>query len=152
MWSEILREVSPSKSCQAFGLLLGRESVPLGVRVFAQRKPWKSPLLKYDFTQPSITLFYTSFFFLTTLYISLYHLCVHVNVNAEGEALTWDTRLKIAIEAAQGLNFLHNSEKSVIYRDFKASNILLDSVCRFFVISSSHTLLHACFVCPYFLG
>ncbi|KAL0663642.1 hypothetical protein Bca4012_100479 [Brassica carinata] len=46
---------------------------------------------------------------------------------AKGEALTWDTRLKIAIEAAQGLTFLHNSEKSVIYRDFKASNILLDS-------------------------
>ncbi|CAN8270708.1 unnamed protein product [Cochlearia groenlandica] len=43
------------------------------------------------------------------------------------EALPWDTRLKIAIEAAQGLAFLHNSEKSVIYRDFKASNILLDS-------------------------
>ncbi|CAE5964321.1 unnamed protein product [Arabidopsis arenosa] len=43
------------------------------------------------------------------------------------EALPWDTRLKIAIEAAQGLTFLHNSEKSVIYRDFKASNILLDS-------------------------
>ncbi|KAF8082381.1 hypothetical protein N665_0830s0028 [Sinapis alba] len=46
---------------------------------------------------------------------------------SKGEALTWDTRLKIAIEAAEGLNFLHNSEKSVIYRDFKASNILLDS-------------------------
>ncbi|CAH8364012.1 unnamed protein product [Eruca vesicaria subsp. sativa] len=46
---------------------------------------------------------------------------------SKGEALTWDTRLKIAIEAAQGLAFLHNSEKSVIYRDFKASNILLDS-------------------------
>nr|VDD00376.1 unnamed protein product [Brassica rapa] len=46
---------------------------------------------------------------------------------SKGEALTWDTRLKIAIEAAQGLTFLHNSEKSVIYRDFKASNILLDS-------------------------
>ncbi|CAH8330324.1 unnamed protein product [Eruca vesicaria subsp. sativa] len=46
---------------------------------------------------------------------------------SKGEGLTWDTRLKIAIEAAQGLTFLHNSEKSVIYRDFKASNILLDS-------------------------
>ncbi|XVE56282.1 hypothetical protein DITRI_Ditri03aG0226100 [Diplodiscus trichospermus] len=42
------------------------------------------------------------------------------------EPLTWETRLKIAIEAAQGLAFLHTSEKSVIYRDFKASNILLD--------------------------
>ncbi|CAN6938706.1 unnamed protein product [Brassica oleracea] len=46
---------------------------------------------------------------------------------SKGDGLTWDTRFKIAIEAAQGLTFLHNSEKSVIYRDFKASNILLDS-------------------------
>ncbi|KAK2660895.1 hypothetical protein Ddye_007428 [Dipteronia dyeriana] len=42
------------------------------------------------------------------------------------EPLAWNIRLKIAIDAAKGLNFLHSSEKSVIYRDFKASNILLD--------------------------
>lgn len=49
---------------------------------------------------------------------------------AEGSAepLPWNTRLKIAIDAAKGLTFLHSSEKSVIYRDFKASNILLDGV------------------------
>ncbi|KAK4839806.1 hypothetical protein QYF36_025125 [Acer negundo] len=35
--------------------------------------------------------------------------------------------IKIAIGAAQCLAFLHEEEKPVIYRDFKAANILLDS-------------------------
>ncbi|XP_008782588.2 serine/threonine-protein kinase RIPK-like isoform X2 [Phoenix dactylifera] len=41
--------------------------------------------------------------------------------------LPWLTRLRIAVGAAKGLAFLHETEKPVIYRDFKASNILLDS-------------------------
>ncbi|QCE12166.1 interleukin-1 receptor-associated kinase 4 [Vigna unguiculata] len=41
--------------------------------------------------------------------------------------LSWATRMMIAFGAAKGLAFLHNAERPVIYRDFKTSNILLDS-------------------------
>ncbi|KAL5698765.1 non-specific serine/threonine protein kinase [Ranunculus cassubicifolius] len=44
-----------------------------------------------------------------------------------GASLTWPVRMKIALAAAKGLAFLHEAEQKVIYRDFKASNILLDS-------------------------
>lgn len=41
--------------------------------------------------------------------------------------LPWSSRIKIALGAAKGLAFLHGNPAPVIYRDFKASNILLDS-------------------------
>ncbi|RWR78409.1 protein kinase 2B, chloroplastic-like protein isoform X1 [Cinnamomum micranthum f. kanehirae] len=42
------------------------------------------------------------------------------------QLLSWAVRIKVAIGAAKGLSFLHDSESQVIYRDVKASNILLD--------------------------
>ncbi|KAK9170589.1 hypothetical protein Syun_002729 [Stephania yunnanensis] len=43
------------------------------------------------------------------------------------QPISWTTRMSIAVDVARGLSFLHNSENHVIYRDLKASNILLDS-------------------------
>ncbi|CAN6472412.1 unnamed protein product [Victoria cruziana] len=43
------------------------------------------------------------------------------------QPLQWEIRVKIALGAARGLAFLHNLERPIIYRDFKSSNILLDS-------------------------
>lgn len=36
--------------------------------------------------------------------------------------------MKVALGAAKGLAYLHSAEAKVIYRDFKTSNILLDTV------------------------
>ncbi|XP_050386856.1 receptor-like cytoplasmic kinase 176 isoform X2 [Argentina anserina] len=43
------------------------------------------------------------------------------------QPLSWILRMKIALDAAKSLAFIHNSERKVIHRDFKSSNILLDS-------------------------
>ncbi|KAJ9567300.1 hypothetical protein OSB04_003266 [Centaurea solstitialis] len=42
------------------------------------------------------------------------------------QPLSWALRVKIAVDAARGLSFLHASESKIIYRDFKSSNILLN--------------------------
>jgi serine/threonine protein kinase len=56
-------------------------------------------------------------------------------------ALPWMTRMKIAVGAAKGLAFLHDADPPVIYRDFKASNILLDSVSTIYsMFRFRHTL------------
>ncbi|KAH7547456.1 probable receptor-like protein kinase At1g80640 isoform X1 [Ziziphus jujuba] len=47
---------------------------------------------------------------------------------ARGSALTWHLRLKIAVDVARGLEYLHeHCNPPVVHRDVKSSNILLDS-------------------------
>ncbi|CAI0461141.1 unnamed protein product [Linum tenue] len=47
--------------------------------------------------------------------------------NATYRKLDWETRLRIALDAAKGLEYLHEHvSPPVIHRDFKSSNILLD--------------------------
>ncbi|GJN03694.1 hypothetical protein PR202_ga21166 [Eleusine coracana subsp. coracana] len=60
-------------------------------------------------------------------YMSNKSLEKHLFKSLDG-AMPWMTRMKIAVGAAKGLAFLHDADTPVIYRDFKASNILLDSV------------------------
>ncbi|KAG4379798.1 hypothetical protein AAZX31_16G049100 [Glycine max] len=61
-------------------------------------------------------------------YMALGSLESHLHdVSPDEEPLDWNTRMMIACGAAKGLNYLHHEAKpSVIYRDLKSSNILLD--------------------------
>ncbi|KAL2316921.1 hypothetical protein Fmac_030797 [Flemingia macrophylla] len=43
------------------------------------------------------------------------------------QPIPWITRISIAVAVARGLTFLHTLDANVIYRDLKASNVLLDS-------------------------
>ncbi|MQM07566.1 hypothetical protein Taro_040406 [Colocasia esculenta] len=47
--------------------------------------------------------------------------------NRSNETLSWSMRLKIALDAARGLKYLHeDNDFQIIFRDLKTSNILLD--------------------------
>ncbi|KAJ9178859.1 hypothetical protein P3X46_010708 [Hevea brasiliensis] len=60
-------------------------------------------------------------------YLSMGSLEDHLfDVTPDMEPLDWNTRMQIAAGAADGLDYLHNANPPVIYRDLKASNILLD--------------------------
>ncbi|KAL7139872.1 hypothetical protein ABFS83_09G082900 [Erythranthe nasuta] len=52
----------------------------------------------------------------------------HLHGNSHRSTLTWHLRMKIALDVARGLEYLHERcTPAVIHRDLKCSNILLDS-------------------------
>ncbi|KAB1214043.1 Serine/threonine-protein kinase PBS1 [Morella rubra] len=60
-----------------------------------------------------------------TLHIN--HFIDESDLPLDKKPLDWNTRMKIAAGAAQGLEYLHDkANPPVIYRDLKSSNILLD--------------------------
>ncbi|CAH8286468.1 unnamed protein product [Eruca vesicaria subsp. sativa] len=85
---------------------LGKLSHPNLLKLLGHSREGKELLLVYEFMPKG-------------------SLCDHLFQRTE--PLPWDMRIKIMIGAARGLAFLHGSQRTVIYREFNPSNILLDS-------------------------
>ncbi|CAN8299174.1 unnamed protein product [Cochlearia groenlandica] len=52
----------------------------------------------------------------------------HLHGTSRGTVITWPMRMKIALDIARGLEYLHeHCHPAIIHRDLKSSNILLDS-------------------------
>lgn len=82
--------------------------------------------------------------------LHLYNYFIFIALVGVRATLTWHRRMEIALDAARGLAFLHDVERPIIYRDFKTSNILLDSVsfhscyvpCNGSLLSLHESLVH----------
>ncbi|CAL5186576.1 unnamed protein product [Lathyrus oleraceus] len=62
-------------------------------------------------------------------YVSNGSLYDHLHGNkATSEKLPWNIRMRIAVETADALNYLHAS--NIVHRDIKSSNILLNAECH----------------------
>lgn len=58
---------------------------------------------------------------------SLYDLLSRARERPEvAKKLTWKMRIKIACDAASGMNYLHSSNPAVLHRDLKSPNLLVD--------------------------
>ncbi|RVW79642.1 putative serine/threonine-protein kinase PBL8 [Vitis vinifera] len=116
------------------------------VRVYVPRKPRKSLVskvihaigcleiqfqtLSFIFKHPIVQTVGGGVLLVAHSFLHIFgcRLAWHAFLHSEATVpLSWATRMMIALGAAKGLAFLHNAERPVIYRDFKTSNILLDS-------------------------
>ncbi|XP_010425884.1 PREDICTED: putative receptor-like protein kinase At3g46340 [Camelina sativa] len=76
-------------------------------------------------------------------YMSNGDLKYHLSGKHSGSVLSWSTRLRVAVDAALGLEYLHiGCRPSMVHRDVKSTNILLDE--RFMAKIADFGLSRSC--------
>ena len=122
---QLLGRIESPKSSETGWLLLGGWPPSSCIWVYAKWKSWESSIQKW------VPLNHCLLFWNDEMLYSLCFCTYGSGFEAGGshfKPLTWSLRVKVALDAAKGLAFLHSDPVKVIYRDFKASNILLDAV------------------------
>lgn len=103
--------------------MLNTELTPYNIQLFK-----REAVILSRYHHPNIVLFMGASLSPPTLFIvtefmirgSLYDVLQDTRT-----ALTWPTRVRMAIDAAQGINFLHNAVPPMIHRDLKTENLLV---------------------------
>eukprot|EP00002_Diphylleia_rotans_P035447 TRINITY_DN7734_c0_g1_i2.p1 TRINITY_DN7734_c0_g1~~TRINITY_DN7734_c0_g1_i2.p1 ORF type:complete len:791 (+),score=168.71 TRINITY_DN7734_c0_g1_i2:48-2420(+) len=88
-------------------------------------------LLHSTLRHPNIITFMGACIYVPNICICLEYMPRHslyeVLHSPTADSLSWATMLKMAQDAARGMNFLHSSKPVIIHRDLKSHNLLVDS-------------------------
>lgn len=64
-------------------------------------------------------------FLIVMEWVPLGDLYRHLHTEQLSKQLTWPARIRVAIDVAQGMSFLHSAVPPVLHRDLKSPNIFL---------------------------
>ena len=76
-----------------------------------------------------------------------YSIHSHQIIETDLQPLSWTARTQIALDAAKGIEYIHDHTKAqYVHRDIKTSNILLDETLRAKVFITTHFSIYVAYI------